>query len=86
MPRYAQFSVLLKAPSVGLRLGMLALSVSALLSGASQPAWAQDTSGRQVKDFKHRKRLIVPASENLRRIDYQALPGTRLPDVAQLCS
>lgn len=76
--RYAALravSVLLKAPSVGLRLGMLALSVSALLSGASQPAWAQDTSGRQVKDFKHRKRLIVPASENLRRIDYQALPG-----------
>ncbi len=68
---------LIKAPNLGLSLGVLALSVSvsALFSGSSQPAWAQDTSGRQVKDFKHRKRLIVPASENLRRIDYQALPG-----------
>lgn len=66
---------LIKAQSVGLSLGMLALSVSALVSGSSQPALAQDANGRQVKDFKHRKRLIVPASENLRRIDYQALPG-----------
>lgn len=59
-----------------LGLGLLALSFSAIgFSSSAQPAWAQDASGRQVKDFKHRKRLIVPASENLRRIDYQALPG-----------
>ena len=57
-------------------LGLLALSLSTFLAyNTSQPAWAQDASGRQVKDFKHRKRLVVPASENVRRIDYQSLPG-----------
>ncbi len=57
-------------------LGLLALSLSTFLAyNPSQPAWAQDASGRQVKDFKHRKRLIAPASENVRRIDYQSLPG-----------
>ncbi len=40
-----------------------------------QPASAQDASGRQIKDFKHRKRMIVAPSENVRRIDYQSLPG-----------
>ncbi|CAN5403523.1 hypothetical protein BH11CYA1_BH11CYA1_04690 [soil metagenome] len=40
-----------------------------------QPASAQDSNGRQVKDFRHRKRLIVPAGDSERRIDYQALPG-----------
>lgn len=57
-------------------LGLIALSLSTFWAyNSSQPAWAQDASGRQVKDFKHRKRLVVPASENVRRIDYQALPG-----------
>ncbi|MDQ5935585.1 MAG: hypothetical protein QG574_2891 [Cyanobacteriota bacterium erpe_2018_sw_21hr_WHONDRS-SW48-000092_B_bin.40] len=57
-------------------LGLLALSLSTFLAyNPSQPASAQDASGRQVKDFKHRKRLVVPASENVRRIDYQSLPG-----------
>ncbi len=57
-------------------LGLLALSLSTFLAyNPSQPARAQDASGRQVKDFKHRKRLIAPASENVRRIDYQSLPG-----------
>lgn len=69
-----QMASLISAQTIG--LGLLALSFTALsFSSSAQPAWAQDASGRQVKDFKHRKRLIVPASENLRRIDYQALPG-----------
>ncbi len=57
-------------------LGLLALSLSTFLAYTpSQSAWAQDASGRQVKDFKHRKRLVVPATETVRRIDYQSLPG-----------
>ncbi|MBP6747723.1 hypothetical protein KA344_21020, partial [bacterium] len=69
-----QMASLISRQTIG--LGLLALSFSAIsFSISAQPAWSQDASGRQVKDFKHRKRLIVPASENLRRIDYQALPG-----------
>jgi tetratricopeptide (TPR) repeat protein len=37
------------------------------------PAFAQDA--RATKDFKHRRRIIVPSSDASRRIDYQALPG-----------
>lgn len=69
-----QMTSLISRQTIG--LGLLALSFSAIsFSISAQPAWAQDASGRQVKDFKHRKRLIVPPSENVRRIDYQALPG-----------
>ncbi len=54
---------------------MVALTVLLAAHSSVAAAGAQDAYGRPAKDFTHRKRMIVPASENTRRIDYQALPG-----------
>ncbi len=54
---------------------MVALTLLLTAQSSIAPAGAQDAYGRPAKDFTHRKRMIVPGTENSRRIDYQALPG-----------